>query len=209
MMGDVAELSNENEFNIHVIGTSEILKVELFAGKNLIAVNQKISELSNKVQIWWTGARTVFRRRNLDWSGKIKIKNGKLRSATGIGFDLPGEGLKDVDENMVEFISTTAGDYDGVVLDIDGDENTEIIFKSDIIDIKTSLKELETPLVKELGAVEKRIEIFRLIKDEYPRTLQWKIKLNGIPEKRTPYYVRVTQLDGEKAWSSPIFISKK
>ncbi|MHA2029707.1 MAG: DUF3604 domain-containing protein [Candidatus Kariarchaeaceae archaeon] len=209
IMGDEITLSKKPQFNISAIGTAGIERVELYRGNECIFTHQTHSGdyEENKICIRWTGARVKNRRRNNPWSGTVTIENGTFTNVESFAFDLPWEGITEQTSNSISFVSTTAGDYDGFFIEIDGDSNSQINFDSAEHSTKFSLQDLSKPILKELGEVEKAFEVFRIPTNPLPQELELSFEDINPLRKRTPYYVKILQEDGEKAWSSPIFVT--
>ena len=167
---------------------------------------QTKSKIVNKIRIRWGGARTQFRRRNSKWDGVITIENGEILEVIPIGFDLPWEGIISKSATAVHFKSTTAGDYDIIDLTFTGEYKTIINFSSDILMYDFHPFEITEAVTHEAGLTEQRLEIIPIYKEEYPDKVEFTHKIEGSTAIQGAYYLRVLQTDGEKAWSSPIFV---
>ncbi|MDH5647465.1 MAG: DUF3604 domain-containing protein, partial [Candidatus Heimdallarchaeota archaeon] len=144
IMGDYIQTSNKPKFNIEVNGSTGIEKVEVYRGNKIIYTKMGYDDKFNtkKIGIRWTGARIKNRRRNTDWSGSIEVEGGKIVEHQEYAFDLPWEGIYHHSETKLEFNSTTAGDFDGIIMTIDGNEQTIIKFNSLLINQEIRLNEL-------------------------------------------------------------------
>jgi len=206
MMGDVLKASKV-KFEIEAHGTENIEKIDLFKNREVIFSYDPLSENNENfdlVKIQWKGARVKARRRNLSWDVSIEVENGIIENAELFAFDLPWEGLRKQSDKMVKFESSTAGDYDGVILKVSGLTNdTKFLFKSLQGNVEAKFSDMKSQKVFELGEVEKLVEFKR-----FTRSLKKSVYLTYSVENNTVghYWVRVTQVDGEKAWSSPIFV---
>jgi hypothetical protein len=113
------------------------------------------------------------------------------------------------DARKVSWISSTAGDADGIILTLNAPEEAELRFQSDIVAFSLSLNEIqEDPVVIECGGVDLKVTVERPPFGIEDHTTDFEYLEQNLPEIPTPYYVRVLQLDGAKAWSSPIWISR-
>ncbi|MCE7736990.1 MAG: DUF3604 domain-containing protein [Candidatus Heimdallarchaeota archaeon] len=209
IMGDEITINKKPVFDVNVVGTAGIEYVELYRGSELLHKHQTSNgELSeNKICVRWTGARVKNRRRNNSWSGTISIENGSFTNIAEMAFDLPWEGITKSSSNSVSFISTTAGDYDGLVLEIEGNQNSRITFETEEYSTEFKLNDLSSPIITELGEVEKVFEVFKLPISPIPTHVKFSFGDENPNSKRTPYFVKIQQEDGEKAWSSPIFVN--
>jgi len=210
MMGDVVQTETNPVFDVKVHGTAPLEHVEIFkAGKKLYShpLQTNTNVKSGQVIIRWTGARTQFRRRNLDWSGEVTITNGQIEKVEPLAFDLDWEGITHTDEEMITFHSTTAGDYDGLHIWYSGDENTIIKFASELKSVEFNPGEVTSMKRYPVGLVEGALEIVPVYEEEPPLQASFTFEDTEFDGNPTAYYVRVHQVDGEKAWSSPIFIN--
>ena len=208
MMGDEITLNKPPTISVEVIGTTNLEKVEIIRGVDIIYVHQlsPSNSISNKIKIVWSGARVTTRRRNTDWSGEINIDKGKIISAEEFAFDLPWEGIIEKTNQRVSWSSTTAGDFDGVILTLEAPEDTRIMFNTKPARFSFQLNRLESPLIVEAGKIEQKVEISRISGKESPINVNFTYTDREVRPGINPYYVRVVQSDGEKAYSSPIFV---
>ena len=62
------------------------------------------------------------------------------------------------------------------------------------------------PLVWDYGGLQKRIEAYRLPNDSDSREFEFSLQLTDLREGDNPIYIRMTQEDGQMAWSSPVYL---
>jgi hypothetical protein len=209
IMGDEIILEEAPTIFIEVFGTAGLEKVELRRGLDIIHTQEILQRdvSSNRIRITWSGARVTTRRRNTDWSGELTLDKGMIRSAEEFAFDLPWQGITEKDEQRVRWVSTTSGDFDGVILDLDAPDDAVIIFNTKSVQISFQLNQLKEPLVIDAEGLEQKVEISRISGGEPPTTVRFEYTDQEVKLGLNPYYVKVLQSDGEKAWSSPIFIN--
>lgn len=209
MMGDEIHINQVPTINVEVIGTTGIEKVEIIRGLETIYDHaiEESTVLLNTIRIRWSGARVTTRRRNTEWSGKITLDEGKIISVKEYAFDLPWNRILTQEERLVSWSSLTSGDYDGIILTVEAPENARIQFNTEPVSFMFQLKELSEPLVIEAGEFEQRVEVSRVSEKEPPVNVIFEFTDKDIELGLNAYYVRVLQCDGEKAWSSPIFIN--
>jgi hypothetical protein len=161
------------------------------------------------IKIAWSGARVKTRRRNTDWSGSLTIDNGKILSVEEFAFDLPWQGITEKTEKSVSWHSTTSGDVDGLILNLETSDESIIYFNTEPAKFSFRISELKEPIIVDAGLLEQEVTVSRIPIEEYPIEVIFEYTDHEVKPGTTPYYVKVTQTDGEKAWSSPIFISYK
>jgi len=208
MMGDEITINHPPTINIEVIGTNSLEKVEIIRGLDTIYTHPFIQpNLSyDMIRIMWSGARVTTRRRNTDWSGEIKLNKGKILSAEEFAFDLPWNGIIEKTDQKVLYSSMTSGDCDGIILKLEASEDTRISFKTNPAQFSFQLNQLNEPLIVEAGNIEQKVEVSRISEQKTPHNVKFNYTDQNMKPGVNAYYVKVLQSDGEKAWSSPIFI---
>ena len=170
----------------------------------------------HRIRIGWTGSRIRARHRMTRWDGGLRVENGDARlvAATAWGIDQPEQGITHHDEREIRWASETAGDWDGVVVEVEGPETAALRFASGPVTFGFTPRELAGgPLVVEAGGVGQRVEVERDPGPEQPRTVDFSCEVPPLHsdsastlDARPAYVVRITQQDGHVAWSSPIFL---
>lgn len=114
------------------------------------------------------------------------------------------------DEGRVAWRSRTCGDWDGVVLELEGDEETALAFSSPTMSFRFTLGELAAETVERDGPLlEQRVVARRLSRKTGPSEASFEWCDDDPPEGTNTYWVWVTQTDGELAWSSPVFVDRR
>jgi hypothetical protein len=168
------------------------------------------------------------------WHGFLEIEGAKLLAVTASGFKNPYIEWARTDPERpgrVEFHAETRGGLDTLILELEGaSRSTEISFQLD----EARESGFAPPLVRQPAIVPAAAFTMRL-SDLVDHRLERELELGphvdrvslqvidpGAPLDRelefddlgTPgggdyYYVRVTQLDGEMAWSSPFWVGER
>ncbi len=170
-----------------------------------------------------------------EWKCKLRVKKGKIENIERC-FSLPGQKVNKCQSNYCEWILKTMGRDSGdwkqsVIFEIKGNVKTEMLFNIEGEKINTTVRELLNksillPLLKEskerirrmFGLSEeivgnpdifyhnaRKIKIHQAIPEsgyKVKHTFK-KVRLN---KGRNYFYVRVSQLNGQLAWSSPIWV---
>ncbi|NPD87180.1 MAG: DUF3604 domain-containing protein [Asgard group archaeon] len=209
IMGDEITLNQPQPLDVEVIGTCGLDKVDLIRGAETIYSHQLTQFDSNSeiLKIVWCGARVSTRRRNSDWSGEINIDKGRIKSAEEFAFDLPWHRITEKTEQKIRWISTTSGDFDGIILKLDAPEDSQIFFDTNLVRLSFQLNQLTKPMVADAGKFEQKVEVSRISGKATPTSVKFEFTDQNMKLGVNAYYVRVVQSNGEKAWSSPIFIN--
>ena len=112
----------------------------------------------------------------------------------------------------MRWTSQTSGDWDGIALELDGNAETTLTFTSAPATISMSLGELadKDEIVRPgITGVGSEVRISRDDEERAPYDTAFTYQdPEPLSQDVTPYFVRVTQYDGEMAWCSPVFIKR-
>ena len=214
-MGEVFCNTNPPVLSVQVAGTAPLEKVEALRGTEVVYSHplvERESGLPRKIRVGWRGARVKDRTRRLRWDGSLRVENGRILAAKGWAFDDPTEGIVEWNEESVRWVSQTSGDWDGVALEIAGDAETTLHFTSAPATFAVRLDELAagSEIVRPGSTgVGSEVRISHDHEERAPYDVAFTFQ-DPQPLQRdlTPYFVRVTQYDGEMAWCSPVFVKK-
>jgi Protein of unknown function (DUF3604) len=212
-MGDEIRVARVPAFEVAVEGTAPIETIDFYRDDRCIHSADAMAAAyapSRCVRVAWCGASAPgnWQRARMDWDGGLRIDGARILAAHPWAFDTPDEGLREVAAQRVAWRSVTAGDWDGVVLELDHPERADLSFVTAPMTLRARLGDLNADSrVFAADAPMRRIELRRL-----PATMPppgWK----GRFEDAAPlsgahaYWVRVRQADGALAWSTPIFVT--
>jgi hypothetical protein len=210
LMGDAWVGGPTPSIRVQAAGTKPLASIDIMRNHDL-AYSHSLFEAKHfrrdRVRLEWGGARLKGRGRHTDWSGQATIVGGTIGRATAYAFDHPKQGIASVDGQRIGWTSTTSGDHDGVILDLENaGPGTTIHFQTALIDEKFTLEQLqEGPIRRECGGVG-QYALFGLhpvVPGPLAIDFTWQ---DPEPQPgRNAYWVRVVQEDGETAWSSPLY----
>lgn len=212
-MGDEIRVARLPAFEVEVEGTAPIETIDFYRDDQCIATADAMAAAyapSRCVRVAWRGASAPgnWQRARMDWDGALRIEGATIVSAHPWAFDTPDEGLREVAAQRVAWRSVTAGDWDGVVLELDDPLRAELTFVTAPMTLRATLGALGAHArTFDADAPMRRVELRRLPAAMPP--LGW----NGRFEDAFPqpgahaYWVRVRQADGAFAWSTPIFVT--
>ena len=207
-MGEEIRSTKPVKIDVEAVGTREIERVEVMRGAEVIYRYPETLTYSGdgRIRVLWSGVMAKGRDMLARWNGSLEIDKGRIVEAEGYALESPVEKIIPRGERRIEWISYTSGDEDGVILRLDAPEDVEITFDTEIARFSTTLKELfKGPVIVEDGGVDLKVVMERL-----PLGIGRHVRFRFIDEEMgegcLPYYVRVIQVDGEKVWSSPIYV---
>ena len=104
----------------------------------------------------------------------------------------------------------STGDEDGLLLSFAREAEGTLEFTTGPVTCSLDLEELAcNPVVLDAGGVEQRV-IFELAPDVVERDLTWSAEVEPSSEHAIsgviPYHLRIRQVDGHRAWTSPWFV---
>jgi hypothetical protein len=210
---------------VQVSGTAPLETVDFFRDDQLLArrdlLARAVGPASNRYRIGWRGAAAPgnWERARLNWDGELRIEGARIVQATPWAFDTPDEGLIAIGEQRVAWRSVTAGDWDGVELTLDNHSQALLTFSSAPLQASCALHTIPTEgWCLELEAPMRLLEVRRLPAQphgpaadlaggsELPTTVALEFIDTAPPPGAHAYWVRVRQVDGAYAWSTPIFL---
>lgn len=220
-MGEEIDYDGIPEIKIDVLGSAPIDNIKIFNGTELISdkylLNSNKINNNKKIRVVWSGVRVRTRSKSTNWDGLIYVEDGKIISAKEIAFDRLDQGISIKSDKFVKWTSTTSGDIDGIELEIDSNVNTKIHFNTNQKQFELDVKDIsEKPICFDAGGENLQIEVLNANQSienetEYLNLCKAQVQLsdNNIRNGFNAYWVKITQIDGNMAWSSPIFINKK
>ena len=215
-MGSV--LTNQTALSLsgQVMGCGPLEKLELFRGRELLgevrpAAFAALAD-SRHLRVSWQGSRERGRQRRVTWDGEIRLIGNEIEAATLYSFDTLADGIVAQAAERVQFVSRTTGDRDGLDLVLAQPAAGELHFISPVAEIKLPLATLTGPQPRRaypLGGVDMSLTIER-----YPAVVKaTELALTVADEppagQLTAYYLKATQVDGQMAWSSPIYVDNR
>ena len=209
-IGSEPQLTRTPEVAVHVLGTAPIDTIELRRGLETVHTFAALPEPEAgepwRVRVAWRGARNRDRTRALDWSGELFVSGGRITAVENYAIDSPEDGVLGWDDTRVTWRSHTCGDWDGVIVELEGDEATRLDFATPAMRFSCSLADLARGAIERRGpGLEQRVVVRRLSHRDAPldAVFAWRDEtpLPGV----NPYWVWVTQADGEMAWSTPVY----
>ncbi len=206
-MGSEFRAPSPPEIAVRVLATSPIERVDLFRGLEKVArLPEQVERDPTRVRIAWSGQRILARNRRVRWDGSVTLDRGRIRNARGYAFDTPAEGIRSASDRRVTWKSVTTGDADGVILSLDAPPDAALDFRTPVVNQTVSLRRIaDGPVVTACGGVDMQV-VFEQLPTGTGRAASFRFQE---PQRVTgchPYWVRVLQTDGGKAWSSPIYV---
>ncbi len=208
-MGAAFELKTPPRITGTIFGTAPLESISIFNRSEeleRLAPNPPQSD-GRRIRVTWTGANSPDRGRFMSWSGELKLTGGKILKATPLNMFAAKYGIRESDDHRISWRSVTSGQEEGLLLEVDAPDDAVIEFSAGPADVSFSLGNVrEDDLDWEFDGLEQslRASTRHYEGDEHDATFVF------IDEKadggEQAYWIRVTQLDFHRAWSSPIYV---
>jgi hypothetical protein len=213
-MGEEFDADEPPVFRVHTAGECGIESVELKRASRIIASTRPkdaAAEGSDWFRVGWSGARIHQRNRQTHWHGGLSLDRGTIRDARNWQVDNLEEGIQETGEQHLLWRSRTTGDADGLEFRLEGGRGATLKFGTDVVRFEVGLDSVgPEPHIVEAGGVRQRAWVQRISPGPGPAEVECEFQVSDADFEPgwNPYFVKVTQEDGEMAWSSPIFVRR-
>lgn len=216
MMGTEFETMSAPVMHVDVEGTAAIERIDFLRGAEVISSWQTgwqpVTGDHKQLRILWGGTerRGTARLQRVDWEGSVSVTGGTIQPIETIGFQSPRDGYQCLNEAAIRWTSHTAGNSAGLILNVTGDENTILQFESGPKSFSCSLGQVEqSPMTVSAGGVGRFVSVGPLPRQDSARRVELSYRDTERVEGVFPYWVRVLQVNQERAWSSPVYVTRK
>ena len=208
MMGDVVQSDRRPKISVKAIGTAPLLDVKVMREDGRIFPQTPGAELTQEwVRVDWSGLRIKSRDARAVWDGTIRVVGGKIGEFVSMGFWREGDGIRSASRNELTIKSATSGDMAGVFLRVSG-RAPSIRFQSPLITREIRVSRLKRlPVEFGAGGVNLRLGFSLCSPEGRPNSVDLEFT-DSRGDGDHAYWVKVLQMDGHSAWSSPIFFRR-
>jgi hypothetical protein len=212
MMGDIVEVKDDNAvLDVRLVGAGPIQRVDIFNGAELMGTMRpyEVEDLGRRLRIVWNGARVRGQDRVLRWDGGLTVSENAIEAADAINFWNPDHPLQSINKQELAWESFTTGTVKGVLLTLEKAATGTIHFNTVEKKLDISLVDIGlAPKIWDLGELEKYIRVERLPDSKSSTEFSFRLPIEGLRKGDNPIFIRVVQEDGQKAWSSPVYLVK-
>jgi hypothetical protein len=234
-MGTRLPATDDRSISCRVMGTAPVETIDVIKNGEVVFQKRYISEgvpSDAWVRVGFSSSSEVSKyvppRNYRVWEGSLEVDGAKVKQVLAQGLENPfSESFERVGDNRVEFTIWTRGRLDGLALELEGAGPDTVVrvhvepgtsgypkVDTEEVEVELSLADAaDGPVVQELSvSYPSRDEVGRdtisLQIFEPAASLDQQFEFQDLGE-RAPgdyYYLRVTQIDGEQAWSSPWWV---
>jgi hypothetical protein len=210
-MGDIIRPAGATmKLSAEVIGTAPVERVDVLHGTAVVRSVRpfSVSDLGRRVRVLWQGAEYRGRGRETIWQGKLTLAGNRITRFAAVNFLNPERKITETAPGMaLTWSSVTTGNLAGVDLWLDQAMTGMLKIETNVVSGEIDLATLADNVVAfDGGGLGRKLSVYRLPEADWNRrvTLEHSVTHQGGVD--LPVYIRVTQADGNQAWTSPIYL---
>jgi hypothetical protein len=210
-MGDIIRPAGATmKLSAEVIGTAPVERVDVLHGTAVVHSVRpfSVSDLGRRVRVLWQGAEYRGRGRETIWQGKLTLAGNRITRFAAVNFLNPERKITETAPGMaLTWSSVTTGNLAGVDLWLDQAMTGMLKIETNVVSGEIDLATLSDNVVAfDGGGLGRKLSVYRLPEADWNRrvTLEHSVTHQGGVD--LPVYIRVTQADGNQAWTSPIYL---
>jgi hypothetical protein len=210
-MGDIIRPGSiPMNLSAEAIGTAPVERLDVLHGRQVVQTVRPFaaSDLGRRVRVLWQGAEYRGRGREVIWQGTLKVTGNRFNRFAEINFLNPERKVRETSPGTaLAWTSVTTGNLAGIDLWLDQTNSGSLTIETNVVSGEVDLAALtDNTITFDGGGLERKLSVYRLPESDWSRhvTLDHTVSFPGGPD--LPVYVRLTQADGNQAWSSPIYL---
>lgn len=211
MMGDIISPgATPMKLFAEVIGTAPIEQVDVLHGTRVAETFRPYSakELGRRVRVRWEGAEYRGRGRETQWQGKLELTGNQIVRFEPVNFLNPERRVNETEAGRaLAWNSVTTGNIAGIDLWLEDASAGTLHLVTNIVSGELDLAALgDEPVMFDGGGLGRKLSVYRLPESDWSQHLRLEHEVTFKGGSDLPVYLRVTQADGNQAWSSPIYL---
>ena len=211
-MGDVARvLDDKARLDVEVVGSAPIERIDVFSGQKLVETTRPFAprDLGRRIRVTMQGAEYRGRARTTTWDGSIEVVGNAIERAEMFNNWNLDRGIQSCSADAVTWKAVTTGNWCGVDLWLAEPQAGELRLKTRHVEAAIGIPKVDIDdAVYDGGGLERLVKVYRLPDAPSVRRMRHSVEIPVDKAGDTPIFVRVTQVDGHKAWSSPVYLIK-
>ena len=210
-MGDIVRPGPEPmTLAVDVIGTAPVERIDVLVGARVVhtARNFSAADCRNRIRVLWEGAEYRGRGRETVWNGKLHLTGARFARHASVNFLNPERAPREIEAGSgLAWTSVTTGNRAGLDLWLDDGSAGTLAIETNVVSGRVELGSLgDTAVEFDGGGLARKLSVYRLPDAGAPRRLSFTLPVSHTGGHDSPVWVRVTQEDGNQAWSSPIYL---
>jgi hypothetical protein len=210
-MGDIIRSRGATmTLSAEVIGTAPVERVDVLHGKETVHSVRPFGagDLGRRVRVLWQGAEYRGRGRETIWQGTLKVTGNRIARFAAVNFLNPERKIAETAPGAaLTWSSVTTGNLAGVDLWLDQASAGRLVIETNVVSGEVDLATLTDNVVGyDGGGLGRRLSVYRLPEADWSRRVTLTHSATHTGRADLPVYIRVTQADGNQAWTSPIYL---
>ncbi len=214
-MGEEFYTEETPKLDINIYGSAPLSHIDIYRNLEMIHrefIGAKKTESKTKeIKIVWSGVRTKFRKKSVTWDGAIYFNGAVIQEAKDYSIDNPFDGIQGQNNHIISFKSKTSGDEDGMIVKVlPIEECATLSFTSKQGTFSCCLSEItEDGKIFDMGGLNCKVEVYLVEREENQFDGGVVFEDKNVENGLNNYYIKAYQADGNRLWSSPIFVNYK
>jgi len=211
-MGEEGMVRGSPDISVQVEGTAALERVDLLRGTEVIHSWQIAVASAARLRVLWGGTedKGTAHVQRVIWDGNLEVMDGKVQALEAIGLQSPCDVVEIDAAGRVVWQAATAGNDMGFSCQIVGEAQTQCVFSSGPSAFEFKLGAVvAAPLTVDAGGVGRRVSVGLAPREDGPQQAQLAFVDDEDIEGACAYWVRVVQVDQARAWSSPVYATRK
>jgi len=228
MGGEISSgLHQDARIEARASGTAPLLRIDLIKNNRIIESQWPARSKGNLVRVVW--GDNIYQRRAATGlrSGELTASQGSLRLHSKVNIDQGFEEVEPSSRRISWRTAAVSNDRDGFLLDLSQITSGTLRFKQfdpdtlGLIDVEIPVDRLRAegqfrhrvaakiqhPYMKAMGVEPAFFLDLDMVDDKAPMDARFQFVDRAAPKPGDFYYLRVEQLDTNKAWSSPVWVN--
>ncbi|RME95019.1 MAG: DUF3604 domain-containing protein, partial [Alphaproteobacteria bacterium] len=210
LMGDIVRASGDAvELSVEALGSAPIEQVDIFDGTELIETYTPYERegSSRRVRLLYSGAEYRGRARTTTWDGSLSVEGNAISRAEMFNNWNLDRGITDSDAGHISWKAVTTGNFGGIDLWLDDPASGTLHFETPHASDRVDISAIDYDgMTYEAGGLERSVRLYRLPEVMTQTHFRCTRTVPLRTQCDTRLYVRVTQADGHRAWTSPIYL---
>jgi hypothetical protein len=210
VMGDIARVDTDKiEVEVDISGSAPIERVDILDGRDILDTWRPFTDClrGHRVRLVYEGAEYRGRARTTTWDGELRIRGNAIAAARMFNSWNLDRGIQHQDANRIAWKAVTTGNFGGIDIWLQEPLAGQLSFETQHCHGLRDISSLcHREHVFSAGGLERSVKLYRLP----DRMSEQRVVLRRVVRVRetgdTRLMVRVTQEDGHRAWTSPIFL---
>jgi hypothetical protein len=212
-MGDIGRVAGDAvDLEIEVVGSAPIERVDIFDGAELVETVRPFSgaDLGARVRLVYQGAEYRGRARTTTWDGGLAVEGNTIVRACAFNNWNLDRGLQRQNEAGIAWKAVTTGNFGGIDLWFGRGTQGRISFETRHARGSRTIASLGLEEhIFSAGGLDRAIKLYRLPERMTETRMRITRRIPLREDRDTRLLVRVTQEDGHRAWTSPVYLFRE